>query len=170
MIFREKPINTPETKERCEKMSVRQAENKVTTSDTKRQGEVSTQRAKEVLERIHSAGWNAYSSKGEKTTAEEIIREGPTDRFLLKQSYVLLPIVENPKDPEEVFGRIDAMGSEPFVTIYGNRHSCTGFVFISEDQVKLNMPRGIVAPYAHFFASLSTMTDAYRLTQSRRTS
>ena len=120
---------------------------------------------KDILYKINSKGWNLYNStNSEKKGAEIIIREGPVEKLEIDERYVFMPISENPKDPEKVFGALERYALKnnretPKILIGFKRYLWTGFI-PKETNVKVNTIIGHYIAYKEFVIALDSIVEA----------
>lgn len=120
-----------------------------------------------ILQKIRDKGWNPYRSTNVKERgAENVLRDGPAQRLELGERYVIMPIAQDPANPDQVFAALERYAlannrQTPSIVVEGERLPWTGFIPL-EDQVKVNTVVGNWVSYPDFVRSLETMTPASR--------
>ncbi len=123
---------------------------------------------KEILDKLRGKGWNVYESKDVMQRGREaIIRGGPAEKLEIDSRYVLLPIVEDPRDLTQVDVALERVAlrlnkQTPTISIRGKRYPWTGFK-PNERDVKVNTPQGYYVSYEEFVLSLDSIFDASKL-------
>jgi hypothetical protein len=109
-----------------------------------------------IIEKIHEKGWNVYE-RPENTKNlwhHEMIRHDSVDRLEERKSYVLLPRIEDKRNPEKVMGRLQKMANENGWTT----PKITGLVLDSES-VRLNTLEDYRIAYECFLEALNGLAD-----------
>jgi len=122
----------------------------------------SEETAREILRKINSKGWNAYQ-RIQELDPDEGIRNGPAQELALER-YVLLPVADDPRNPEDVFNALEKLSQKrnremPTITANGETQALTGFS-LHEDIVKIHTPSGTYVNYPDFLDALDTIVDA----------
>jgi len=129
----------------------------------------------EILGRLNDRGWNVYARPAncgsDGLWYYGMIREGPAKRLELNTKYVLLPKVENEKNPEEVMGRLRkfANGNEGKVSrlnIGRERVGFTGFTF-EDEKVRLNTSEEVRIDYSELSSALESLDDASEIIEGQ---
>jgi hypothetical protein len=81
----------------------------------------SSELAIEILDILHQKGWNAYRSD-DLAVAEDVIRQNLADSLEVGGKYILLPAVDDPRNPEKVLAALDRVAQKldrkmPTITI-----------------------------------------------------
>lgn len=124
--------------------------------------------AKEILDRFQKRGWNLYETKDRYSSSELIpevaIRRGPAKKLEPDTSYILLPIVSDPKNHHLVFDALDRVArrncmQEPTITVNLTEYKITG-ITLHSSSVKLHSPKGDEVRYRNFIHAIETCFDA----------
>lgn len=117
--------------------------------------------AQEILIKIHSKGWNAYcSTRSREIGRDRIIRECLADKLQMNERYVLMPVSEDPRNPEQVMRALEHYAicnnrEMPSIQVNGERFPWTGFR-LHKDFVKVNTIEGHFISYPRFIEALET--------------
>ncbi len=120
---------------------------------------------KEILDKINRKGWNIYNSTNTKQKgAEAVIMDGPIKKLEIGERYVLMPISENPKDPEKVFRALEIYALKnnreiPTILIGFKRYPWTGFI-PNKTNIKVNTIIGHHVLYREFVIALDSIVEA----------
>ncbi len=71
----------------------------------------SEQIAKEIVDKFHEKGWNFYL-KDMIRSGEERIMENLVDNLEMNVPYDLLPVANNPNDPEQIFDALEVLAQK----------------------------------------------------------
>ncbi len=120
----------------------------------------SSEIAKKILDRFHEKGWNLYRSDvsmGE----EQIIRQHLANSLQVGERYTLLPAVDNPKDPKQVFDALETLAQRldrkmPTIRVGNEYHPLTG-ITLKEDGIKIHTPEGTFVSYMAFMKALDSV-------------
>ena len=116
-----------------------------------------------ILDGIKERGWKLYSycdGDGD----DDVIRRGPIAKIVLEIPYILFPIADRPKDPEEVKSRFlrfrERTGKTiPTIEIEDKDYDMGSVLFLPRS-VELAEPEFHIA-YRDFIESLYTLTPAF---------
>jgi len=118
---------------------------------------------KVILDGIQERGWKLYSYSDDDGD-DDVIRRGPISRIVLEIPYMLFPIADNPRDPEEAksrFWRFRKRTGKIIPTIeISDRDYDMGSVLFLPRSVELAEPETHI-PYDDFIESLYTLTPAF---------
>jgi hypothetical protein len=111
-----------------------------------------------IIGKLQEMGWNAYLSSDR---PEADIRAGPAKELRRYERYAVLPAVEDPRSPEQVFARLEDIAIElgrqlPKISLRGERHGWVGFV-LEDERVKVSTSGGITVPLDEFIDALGTI-------------
>ncbi len=122
--------------------------------------------AEVILKKLYDKNWNVYPMNEVRQnliTGDDNIRKGPANFLEFGRPYVLLPLVENPQDPEQVMGAFERLGQKlerkiPVISFDSKRYEFTGLTLRSYN-VKVHGPEGIFAFYKDFIQALDNIVD-----------
>ena len=126
----------------------------------------SNEAAKEILERFHEKGWNLYRSDSiKKMSKEGIISLGLANELMKDMPYVLLPVANDPRDPEKVMKRLEDVAKKtnremPTIKVGFERYPLTG-ITLRDNDVKIHTPEGTFVSYETFIGSLESVIETF---------
>lgn len=118
--------------------------------------------AKKIQREFGQRGWNLYTRDPDKT-ASETIRQGPVEDLEIQKSYVLLPVADDPRNPEQVMDALEALAQKlnreiPTIRVGYDSHPLTG-ITLKEDKIKIHGPEGTHVSYLSFLVSLDSVVE-----------
>jgi hypothetical protein len=124
----------------------------------------SEEAAQQILEKFHAKGWNMY--KSHRMTGlgpEENIRQSLADRLELEGTYTLLPVADDPRNPEQVFAALEAIAVKldrqmPTIQFGFEDFPLTGFT-LREYYVRVHTPEGMYVDYSRFISALDSVVQ-----------
>jgi len=120
--------------------------------------------AGQILDKIHEKGWNLYHREDiDSIGRDNVIRQNLASKLEANVSYILLPVAEDPLDPEQVMGALEVLGQKlnremPTMTVYGEKRPITG-ITLRESDVHVHTPEGTDVSYPLFMESLDSIVD-----------
>jgi hypothetical protein len=125
---------------------------------------------KALIDRVNSKGWNLYDStdtKGSQSEGERTLRKGPVNELKIGRRYVLMPVADDPKNPDEVFSALERVAvvlnrKTPGIILEGVRYPLTGFR-INKDNVKINTPEGHITSYKDAVCATQSLFDVIKM-------
>ena len=117
-----------------------------------------------ILEKIHRKGWNVYNVNNLNVIGgDETIRQNFSEVLDVGNKYLLMPIAQDPRNPEEVYNELEILAQGrnremPTIQIGLANHPLTGFTLWPEC-VKVITPEGTVIPYDFFLESLNSIVE-----------
>ncbi|MBI3190171.1 hypothetical protein HYZ41_00550 [archaeon] len=127
--------------------------------------EYTTKFAKEIMEGFKEKGWNLYNTDNVRTLGpDENIRRSLAESLELGSKYVLLPVVDDPRDPGQVMNKLDLVAQQisrkiPTIKIGGKSYPLMGFT-LEKEKVKLHDPSGTPVDYPVFVGSIKSFLHA----------
>jgi len=121
--------------------------------------------AEEIQEKFKEKGWNLYNTDNIRTLGhDKNIMAGTAKSLELGSKYVLLPVVDDPRDPRQVMEKFDLVAQRtdreiPTIKINGNSYPLLGFT-LEKEKVKLHDPSGTPVEYPVFIESIKSFLQA----------
>lgn len=124
----------------------------------------SVELAQEILNNFHEKGWNLYRMDNTlQIGSDESIKQNLADRLEINLPYVLLPTVEDPKNPEQVMAALEILAQKlnremPTIKVGFNSYPLTG-VTLKEREVKIHTPEGTCVSYPVFIEAINSVIN-----------
>jgi hypothetical protein len=123
------------------------------------------QAEKDIFSKIHGKRWDLYDSTGvtSRHEAEKSLRAGPVQKLVCERKYVLMPKIEDSRNPESLFNELervarDILNKRMAIKISGRTFDWTGFI-PHGDRVKVNTNVGHYLSYSEFVSALDSISQ-----------
>ena len=119
----------------------------------------------QILDKLHSKGWNVYDmTDKERIGKSDVVKNCLIDKLESDRNYVILPVVEDPRNPEQIDKALEKfdikLGREfPSIRLEGCLFPWTGFT-LEPVQVEVHTPLGIDVSYSSFLEALGNIDQA----------
>lgn len=115
--------------------------------------------AEKILDKFHEKGWNLYHMN--QFDSKKTIKNNLAEVLEIDNQYVLLPIADNPRDPEQVTDALKVLaqkldGKMPTISVGDKSYLLIGFT-LKKEQVKIHTPEGTFVPYSVFIESIDSV-------------
>ncbi len=121
------------------------------------------QAEEDIFSKIHKKRWEIYDSTGvtQRYEAEMSLREGPVQKLVYESRYVLMPKIDDSRNPEALFNELervarDILDRKMLIKIQGRIFPWTGFIPRGEN-VKVNTMVGHYLNYKDFVSALDSI-------------
>ena len=126
------------------------------------ENEYSPEFAKEILEKFNEKGWNFYRrDENSNISAYERIRNNLSDSLELNGKYVLLPVADDPRDPDKVMNALEILarklnGKMPTIRLNYSNYPLTGLT-LEKNFVELHTPEGNHVSYPDLMEAIDSV-------------
>ncbi len=115
-----------------------------------------------ILEKLNEKGWNLYRQSED---SEGSIKNGPitAENIILNEPYVILPVAEDPSEPEQVWAVLEELAIKhdrkiPEIYFSGRGYPMIG-ITIGIDRVKVHSPTPAYVTPNEFLCALDSFVS-----------
>lgn len=117
--------------------------------------------AKEILDKFNDKGWNFYDTSDRTLCREEVIKNNLVEFLELGGKYILLPVADNPRDPEQVMNALEILARKlnkelPTIKVNHSNYPLTG-ITLGNSRVALHTPDGTQVTYSDLIDAMDSV-------------